>query len=127
MATLNPVSSLLALFPELEPEYMEDLKLFGPEYGLRFHSVFGQLLNPYLFTLLQQDDWLSEPKLPQIFDFIETLSNSGSPEAEELVAVTICERLGDDFEVLRRARHLMGPKTFEFSRDTEIGWGREDP
>ena len=127
MATPNPVSDLLALLPELETEYVEDLKLFGPEYSLRFHSVFGQLLNPYLVTLLQQDDWLSEPKLPRIFEFVETLSNSGSPEAEELVAVTICERLSDDFEVLQRARHLMGPKTFEFSRDTEIGWGREKP
>jgi len=121
----NAVATLLELLPYLKVEYESDLEIFGSEYSRRFHSVYGQLLNPLLVQLLKDSDWSSNQELYLIFDLIESLSSSGDPEAEELVAVTICERLGDEKEILRRARQLMGPTTSKLSHEVEVGWGRE--
>jgi hypothetical protein len=50
---------------------------------------------------------------------------SPDEQVTDLLGAGILERIGDDKELLKRARSLMGKKTLEGSHIVEKGWGRE--
>jgi hypothetical protein len=55
----------------------------------------------------------------------ELLAHHDDVHMQELVAVTVCERLGDGRELLQKARKFMGPRTRQFSKEVEDFWGRK--
>lgn len=118
------VSKLLKTFAHMQPEFDEDLKVLGSDFPNRSHSVYGQLFNPYIIEVLKND--ADANLLQNIFSFVEELASSVNPDDENLVAVTICECLGGEEDILARAREFMGPLTLKLSRDIEIFWGREN-
>lgn len=91
------------------------------------HVVFGDFLNPLLLSLLTTDaDALNNRTiLERAFSFLEVLANSENRSVRDVVKVTVCERLGDDRDILRRARAYMGLKTMSLSHEVEREWKRE--
>ena len=61
----------------------------------------------------------------EVFQFLELLANHEDIHLQELVAVTVCERLGDDPATLHRAYKYMGTRTRQFSDEVEAFWGRQ--
>lgn len=107
--------------PELAKKYDEMLKDWAPERP-GAHVIYGDLLNPYLLSLLEvgeQDD-----QVRRIFRFIERLAGDPDPRVREVVQVTICERLGDNPKALDAAKSYMGDHTRRLSDEIEKFWGR---
>lgn len=119
----NIAEKLVEVVPELQQSYELELEWWGTEQP-GAHIIFGDLLNPYLISLLESHN---QPILKQIFTFLELLANHEDIKVQEVVAVTVCERLGDNPEWLSKARQYMGKTTLQFSHEIEAFWGREQP
>jgi hypothetical protein len=118
----NVAEALVEAVPELRPRYEAELRWWGNEQPGP-HVIFGDVLNPYLIELL--DSAGHEDKLRQVFQFLERLATHEDVHVQELVAVTVCERLGDCREHLQRAQKFMGVRTRQFAKEVEDFWGRK--
>lgn len=95
---------------------------------LGIHLLFGDVFNPCIVRLLA--DRVTATSIRAAFDFLEELAASEDEQLTEVVAVTVCERLGDDEDILHSAVQEMGPHTRALAKKQEAGWGRrysEDP
>ena len=120
----NVVEALLEAVPELRAGYEAEYRQWGDEpFGP--HVIFGDVLNPYLLDLLGAAR--PDAKLRRVFQFLERLAKHEDIHIQELVAVTVCERLGDDPKILHRAHKYMGARTRQFSDEVEVFWGRTVP
>ena len=119
----NIGEKLVEVVPELRQSYELELEWWGNEQPGP-HIIFGDLLNPHLISLLESHN---QPILKKIFTFLEQLANHEDIKVQEVVAVTVCERLGDNPEWLSKARQYMGKTTLQFSEEIEAFWGREQP
>lgn len=118
--TYENVSHMLVEYlPEFAERYQSELKWWGNRKPGP-HVVYGDILNPYIDQLLRSGD---EPRLRRLFDFIEVLAGSPDLRIQELVAVTVCEFLGDDPERLKASKRFMGPHTVKRSSEVERFWG----
>ncbi|MBD2185315.1 hypothetical protein H6S82_09850 [Planktothrix sp. FACHB-1355] len=113
---------LVTAIPELRSQYESELEWWGDEQS-GAHIIFGDILNPYLISLLELGD--REDTIKRIFAFLEQLANHEDTQIQEVVAVTVCERLGDNKNLLAKARQYMGNTTLCFSDQIEEFWGRE--
>jgi hypothetical protein len=121
----NLGEKLVEVVPELQPQYLAELEWWEEEKP-GIHIIFGDILNPYLISLIKLDSQPSQQgTISRIFDFLEKLANHENKQIQEVVAVTVCERLGDEPDVLLKARQYMGRKTLEMSHEIERFWGRE--
>ncbi len=120
----NVVEALMEAVPELRVGYEAECRQGGDEPPGP-HVIFGDVLNPYLLNLLSSDR--QDAALRQVFQFLEHLANHEDIHIQELVAVTVCERLGDDPKILHRAYKYMGARTRQFSDEVEVFWGRTAP
>jgi hypothetical protein len=118
----NLGDKLVEAIPELQPQYLAELEWWGEDKP-GVHIIFGDILNPYLISIINTD--YQEESLIRIFDFLEKLANHENKQIQEVVALTVCERLGDEPEILLKARQYMGTKTLEMSHEIERFWGRE--
>lgn len=118
----NLGDKLVEAVPELQPQYLAELEWWGEDKP-GVHIIFGDIFNPYLISLIKSDS--QQETLIHIFYFLEKLANHENEQIQEVVAVTVCERLGDESEILMKARQYMGRKTLEMSYEIERFWGRE--
>jgi hypothetical protein len=118
----NMAEALIEAVPDLRAPYAEELRVWGDELPGP-HIIFGDVLNPYLIKLL--DSHHTTEQLQKVFEFLELLAHHDDVYIQELVAVTVCERLGDRRELLQKARKFMGPRTRQFSKEVEDFWGRK--
>ncbi|MBI4311286.1 MAG: hypothetical protein HY681_05825 [Chloroflexi bacterium] len=115
-------NSLLEHFPELEERAREEFRWWSPEPPPS-HVFYGDVLTPFV---KQQLSTMAEPKLlDRIFQFLEAMAMSGQDEVKAVLTDSILEVIGDDRELLARARALMGRETLALSHVTEKQWGRE--
>ena len=120
---LHAAEKLINTVPKLWQNCKSGIQWWGEEKP-GVHIVFGELLNPYLVSLLESEE--QEEILRRIFAFLEELANHRDTQIQEVVAVTVCERLGDSKELLLKARKHMGEKTLSFSQEIEAFWHKED-
>lgn len=117
----NLAERLLEVVPELQPQYDSELEWWDNEQP-GAHVIFGNVVNPYLLDVIKLGK--HEDILQKIFRFLEKLANHKDSDIQEVVAVTVCERLGDDPELLAKARKYMGETTLRFSHEIEKFWNR---
>lgn len=117
----NVVQALMEAVPELRTDYEAECRQWGDEPPGP-HVIFGDVLNPSLVALLGADR--QDATLRRVFQFLEHLANHEDIHVQELVAVTVCERLGDNPKILHRAHQYMGARTRQFSDEVEVFWGR---
>jgi len=115
----NAAEKLVEHVPELAEAYRSELKWWGNQ-APGAHVVYGDILSPHIDRLLRAGD---EMNLRRVFAFLEDLAQSEDKRVQELVAVTVCEHLGTEADLLSTSRHYMGPATLKLSRDVEKFWG----
>jgi hypothetical protein len=113
---------LAEVVPELREKYESELRWWGEEKP-GAHIIFGDVLNPFLVTLL--DTIAKEKILRQIFEFLEELANHEDQRVQEVVAATVCEYLLHKKDWMTKARQYMGPQTLRLSRKVEAFWSKE--
>lgn len=117
----NVAEALIEALPDLRERYVEERRWWDDEKPGP-HIIFGDVLNPYLIDLL--DAGGNDEKLRKVFQFLECLAQHGDVRIQELVAVTVCERLGKRPERLKKARKFMGTRTRQFSEEVETFWSK---
>ncbi len=120
----NLAEALVEVVPELQQKYEVERRWWRDVLPPP-HIVYGDLLNPYIATLLSTGD--QEEILRRIFEFLETLAKHEDQHVRDLVTVTVCEYLGGNKDLLAKARKYMGPSTRELSWEIQAFWGRDDP
>ena len=88
------------------------------------HIVFGDVLleNFLLDELLTMEN---KELIRKVFCFFEKMANSEDEDIRGVLTATVLERLGDDKDILKKARSFMGSKTLELSHQVEKALGRE--
>jgi hypothetical protein len=119
----NISEELIKTIPELKQAYITELEWWGEEKPGN-HIIYGNILNPYIISLLKSSG--NEEILKRIFSFLEELTYAEDELVHEVVAVTVCERLIDDPEILLRAREFMGDSTRNISKEIELAFRGED-
>lgn len=114
----NMSEKLVEAIPELKPAYEKELQWWrGEEAGA--HNIYAEVLNTHLLSLLESVvDTQTEETLSRIFKFLEELSNHEDIRIQEVVGVTVIERLYGA-GLLEKARRYMGPATLQMSREIE--------
>ncbi len=106
---------LVEYIPELKDLYDDEIRWWnGEEPG--FHNLYGDVLNPFLLDLLGNElkEKQNKQLLERIFDFLEILACLEDSYMQEVVHVTVCERLtGGSKRVQERAMTYMKPRTKE--------------
>lgn len=117
----NLSEKLTEAVPEILEKYKDELQWWGEE-SPGAHIVFGDVLVPFVISLLESS--ADEAILKRIFLFLEQLAENTDPLVQEVIAFTICERLGDNPGWLSKARQYMGERTKELCDETERYWHR---
>jgi hypothetical protein len=104
-------------FPEFKPLFEEHIQYNDGE--LLPHVFFGEC-NDYFIKFLETE---VTKELEKLFDFFERMAK-GDEYVQELLSVTILERLGDNKEILNTAYKYMGKETRKASNEIEKFWGR---
>ena len=112
---------LVRRFPEFQKAYQDHLRGYGELVG---HVFFGDTLNALLFSLLEAAE--NPGMIRQYIDFVEDMYANGDGDVQNIVEVTILERLGDDETVLRNAFTYFSEELMLASQSIEKGWGRRD-
>ena len=115
----NMNQRLVEVLPERQEAYEGLLEWWGDEEPGQ-HVVYGDLINPWLFDLL--DEPIDEELFGRIFGLMEELANHEERHVREVVVVTILEYLLHDDAKHERARAYMGPTTLNYSRQVEKHW-----
>ncbi|MFW6377260.1 MAG: DUF7674 family protein [bacterium] len=111
----NLSNCLLIEIPEIKEMYEEELKLWDEYPGN--HNIFGDVVNPYLIDLLNENN--DKKLLKRIFSFLEKMANSKDVKVQEVLTVTVLERLGDDKKILSKSYEYMEKETKQFSVEVE--------
>lgn len=112
---------LVRQFPEFQREYQDHLRGYG---GLLGHVFFRDTLNAVLFPLLEVNE--NPGMIRQYIDFMEDMYANGDSDVQNIVEVTILERLGDEEAVLRNAFTYFSEALMLASQSVEKGWGRRE-
>lgn len=114
------VARLLDIVPELQPAY-EAEKQFWDEEKPGAHIIFGDILTPYLISLLEKN---SDPQaLYRVFTLLEEMATHIDSRIQEVVAFSVCERLADHPRWVEAAEVYIGPKTRELLSQVRDFWG----
>jgi hypothetical protein len=122
MISYNDLTAeLLRRFPELQAAYEQQRHWASEETMQAPHVAYGDLLNPYLISLLESGDRPETTK--RIFGFLEELANHRDLLVQQVVAVTVMEQLTDKEEWLTAAWPYMGPTSRQIAREVAEYWG----
>ena len=117
----NLVQQMLEAVPEIRPYYEKELEWWNDE--ILPHVVFGDVINPYVISLLKNCENMDV--LQKTFQFFEMMANCLDERVANVLGVTVLERIGDEPDVLDQAVEFMGKKTKEISDEIEKFWGRK--
>jgi hypothetical protein len=85
------------------------------------HVVYGDMLNPFIVEMLSAPVE-NHALLVRVFGLLERLASHPDVKVQEVVQMTVCERLGQE-PLLATARTFMGPSTLQLSHEIETFWG----
>jgi hypothetical protein len=121
----SSIAEFLKEFPEASEKAEAEKKSWGSdeEQDELKYVFFGIVVNYLTINALKAND--NPQLLSRLFRFFEAMAASSETEVINLLKWGILEVIGDDKQILKRARSLMGQKTLLLSQDTERHWGRE--
>jgi len=112
-------------FPAIKESAEQDTDWIADEWNEEplVHVFVGDHFTPYLIeqlSILQDKDLLN-----RIFEFLESMAISEDTSVREVLTDSILEVLGDDKQILERARAFMRSNTLRMSHEVEKSWRRE--
>lgn len=112
-------SDILEMFPDLEFQYNK----MNREYGDLFETIFLEdVFAPEIIYLIEEGR--DENILYKIFEYFEDILNKGDEHLIEIFTVTVLEILGNDVNLLHKAKKYMGEKTFKLQKKADAELGR---
>jgi|APDOM4702015191_1054821.scaffolds.fasta_scaffold295919_2 hypothetical protein len=114
--TLN--DELVKVLPELHADYERELRWWGDDKPGP-HVVFGDILVPRLIDALQTEEIQF---LRRAFAFLDEMAGTSIAKIQEVVSMTVLERLIDKPTWLTVARKYMGANTALLADELEIYW-----
>lgn len=99
---------LVKRVPELRHPYKRELRHWDEEQPGP-HTIFGNVLVPIIFTLL--DSGKGKGTLKRVFDFLEELSLDPDPDVRDVVGQAVGEEFWDHPDLFAQAKRFMGPET----------------
>ena len=113
------IDEFLHCFPEFRSSYKKHISEYDEFLA---HIFFGDFINPKLLVLLEDDQ--DKSRIEKVFTFLERMAVEGDADVQEILMVTILERIGDEQELLDKSHYYMGKFTRETSDKIESFWGR---
>ena len=114
------IKKLLFFFPETNEKYLKSIKEYKEILPI---IIIEDIFIPEIINLLKNDKNIS--LLENIFNYFEKVSNSNDSYLKNIFEITILESLGNDKEILNKARKYMGPVTSQLQLNADIGLGRK--
>lgn len=99
---------LIEILPEYENEIVMEEQFLGEFLP---HCIFGDVLNPKVVEQLKREGYLEDELLKRIFLMYEDFAVQGDEETQNLLQVTLLERLWDEKKTYERAMEMMGSGT----------------
>lgn len=119
MTTNDFLAQMISFFPKIKPE-VENHK---EEYGeILFTCVVEDIVMPRVLKLFEADD---REKLKEMFAYFEAVSEKADRDLLNCFSVTVLETLGNDEQILRKAKEYMGPLTTKNQREADLALGRK--
>lgn len=111
---------MIGFFPEICKKIDEHIS----EYGERLDTiVIEEVIMPEVISLLKKDT--EEEKLKVIFAYFENVSSYSDKYLYDVFFTTVLEILGNDKNILEKAKKYMGPVTTELQIEADIAIGRQ--
>ena len=106
------------------PTIKKDLDEHIQEFGERLDTiVIEDIIMPEIIELLEKD--ADTKKLKVIFDYFEDVCINSDDYLNNVFSITALEILGNDKNILEKAKKYMGPITIKLQRETDIAIGRQ--
>lgn len=113
------LQELLGLFPEAREQY-ENKKI---EYGCILETiVIEDVFVPLIIETIKKEE--NTELINRIFTLFEKIANSSDQHLIAVFSTTILECLGNDADILRKARKYMGHVTYDLQLEAEKHLGR---
>ena len=107
-------------FPTIKKELDEHIQEFGERLDT---IVIEDIIMPEIIELLEKD--ADTKKLKVIFDYFEDVCINSDDYLNNVFSITALEILGNDKNILEKAKKYMGPITIKLQREADIAIGRE--
>ena len=105
------------------PTIKKDLDEHIQEFGERLDTiVIEDIIMPEIIELLEKD--ADTKKLKVIFDYFEDVCINSDDYLNNVFSITALEILGNDKNILEKAKKYMGPITIKLQREADIAIGR---
>lgn len=119
------IDEIIEKFPEVRSHAEQDpWWKADEEYEPNVYVFIGNIINPFIIenlSVLQNEELLK-----RIFEFLESMAVCEDTEVRNVLTDGILEVLGDDKQILEKARGLMRSNTLRLSHEIERAWGREE-
>ncbi|SCZ81452.1 DUF7674 family protein [Pseudobutyrivibrio xylanivorans] len=93
------------------------------EYGERLDTiVIEEDIMPEVVNLLKRD--LEDKKIADIFSYFEEVSISSDKYLHDVFLITVLEIIGNDVQILEKAKKYMGPETTKLQKEADVALGR---
>lgn len=103
---------LYSKLPELKEVILSESEYLGCNLP---HSLYGNVLNPVVVSLIKKNEYKNNKLLKKIFDLYEQMAKYGDEDVKNLLQVTLLEYLWDDYTVYTRSLEVMGNYTLEIN------------
>lgn len=111
--------AMLKLFPQTASQY-EEMKV---QYGRVLETVaIEDIFIPHIIDLITSEQ--NVDLIHDLFDLFEKVSSCGDQHLLDVFTTTILECIGNNQDILRKARNYMGPLTKSLQTEADKRLGR---
>lgn len=114
------LEALLGFYPEAGEQYEKTKK----EYGRVLETVvIEDVFVPLIIETIKKEE--NAEFIKRLFELFEKTANSCDQHLIEMFSTTILECLGNDADILRKARKYMGHATYDLQLEADRRLGRK--
>ena len=113
------IEVMLQLLPTTVERYKKSLE---DNRGLLETVVIEDVFMPYIIDLMDEEKNIE--LIESIFNYFESISNCDDEHLINIFSITVLEILGNDKEILEKAKKYMGQKTSQLQIEADKNLGR---
>ena len=107
-------------FPDINKKIVEHTS----HYGERLDTiVIEEIIMPEVINLLKND--IETEKIKRLFDYFEEVCINSDAYLLNVFSITSLEILGNDRDILKKAKKYMDPTTTKLQREADLDLGRK--
>lgn len=114
------INKMIFFFPGMRGKISEHISVYGEQLNT---VVVEDIIMPEIIRLLNKE--LEDEKLKAIFSYFEEVSVGADKNLHDVFMITALEVLGNDDQLLEKARQYMGPMTRKLQMEADAVLGRQ--